>query len=106
VVAEYDRQKGANPGKLPVIVLDGMPMPVESGSGARRSTNYHPAFKIVGWAARGDFTFVPPDRGVAPGNGAASNGAAQPRTAAPATGAQRAAPPQAAAQQDFASDFG
>lgn len=48
---EYTRLAPANPGKLPVIVLTDT-IAVESGGGAKRSTNYQPIFSIAGWAAR------------------------------------------------------
>lgn len=55
----YDSQKKNNAGKLPVVVVDRV-IPVKSGKGAQSSTNYHPVFKISGWAARpADLVFVP-----------------------------------------------
>jgi hypothetical protein len=48
----------ANPGKLPVVVLDKVTT-VKTGTGAKSSTNFQPVFRIVGWVARGDFVFVP-----------------------------------------------
>lgn len=48
---QYLQQAGANPGKLPVVVLEDT-QAVESGSGAKRSTNYTPIFSIAGWAPR------------------------------------------------------
>jgi hypothetical protein len=109
VVAQYDAEKAAHPGQLPVIMFDGKAVPVKTGTGNKSSTNYHPKFKIVGWAPRGDL--VPQPRGttanVTPANVTSGNGAA------PATGAQRAAPPNLAAAatrqnvpDDFSSDFG
>lgn len=41
----------ANPGKLPVVILKDT-IPVESGSGTRKSTNYSPVWAITGWAPR------------------------------------------------------
>ena len=110
VVAQYDAEKAAHPGQLPVIMFDGKAVPVKTGTGAKSSTNYHPKFKIVGWAPRGDL--VPQSRGLASdGRQVQATHVAQPQAtngAAPATGAQRASAP---AQQpnlaaDFASDFG
>ena len=43
----------ANPGKLPVVVLND-PIPVVTGDGAKKQTNYAPAFEIVGWVKRPD----------------------------------------------------
>ena len=57
VFTEYLAEKDKHPGKLPVIVLE-KTTPVK-GTGENPSTNYHPTFKIVGWAPRGDLTFVP-----------------------------------------------
>lgn len=55
---EYDKEKAANPGKLPVVVLETI-TPVKTGAGSKSSTNFQPAFRIVGWKPRGDLTFVP-----------------------------------------------
>jgi len=108
VVAQYDAEKAANPGKLPVIMFDGKAVPVKTGTGAKSSTNYHPKFKIVGWAPRGDL--VPQPRGTTSQAATTANvGMTSPATngAAPATGAQRApAPAQQNHAADFASDFG
>jgi len=109
VVAQYDAQKAANPGRLPVIMFDGKAMPVKTGTGAKSSTNYHPKFKIVGWAPRGDLVAQP--RGTTNLGAVAANGvnaAVAANGVAPATGAQRApAPaPQQGHAADFASDFG
>ena len=53
VYTQYLAEKDKHPGKLPVIVLE-KTTPVRSGTGEHSSTNYHPTFKIVGWAPRGD----------------------------------------------------
>jgi hypothetical protein len=53
VYAQYLAEKDNHPGKLPVIVLERTTL-VTTGSGDKRSTNYHPVFKIIGWAAWGD----------------------------------------------------
>jgi hypothetical protein len=55
---DYLEEKGANPDKLPVVVLEKV-TPIKTGSGAKSSTNFHPTFRIVGWTPRGDLTFVP-----------------------------------------------
>lgn len=55
VYKDFQAQKAKYPGKLPVVVLDGAPRPVKTGSGAQASTNYKPVFKIDGWSPR------PPD---------------------------------------------
>lgn len=71
-----------NPGKLPVVALTDT-VAIESGSGARKSTNYRPVFDIVSWVAR------PKD--LVPGGGEAAPAPA--RSTPPATGSSRAAPP-------------
>lgn len=48
---EYEAKKVANGGKLPVVVLK-TTMPITSGSGQKKSTNYQPVFEIIGWAPR------------------------------------------------------
>ena len=58
VYTQYLAEKAKNPGKLPVLTVEKI-TPVKTGSGARSSTNYHPQFKISGWAPRGDLVFVP-----------------------------------------------
>ena len=108
VYTEYKAQRAQHPGELPVLMIDGTPMPVKSGSGEKSSTNYQPKFKIVGWAARGDLKPMP--RGtaaVAPAANGGGNGFDTP----PNTGAgARQAPKQAPQQQQPAgfdpSDFG
>jgi hypothetical protein len=47
----YLAGKDANPGKLPVVVLNGE-IPITSGSGDKRTTNYQPKFEIVSWSPR------------------------------------------------------
>ena len=100
VYTQYLAEKAKNPGKLPVLTVEKI-TPVKTGSGARTSTNYHPQFKISGWAPRGDLVFVPKavsqerTGSVAPsGNG----------STAPATGSTRAEAPKTAESVD--SDFG
>ena len=87
----------ANPGKLPVVALTGT-IPVESGSGAKKSTNYSPVFAITGWVSR-PATLVASPRDQAP----VSAPAAAPAARAPATGSRIAPPPAAAVGAD---DFG
>ena len=57
IYPQYLAGKDANPGKLPVLIVEKI-TPIKSGSGARTSTNYHPTFKLSGWAPRGDLTYV------------------------------------------------
>lgn len=47
----YEAGKAANAGKLPVVVLK-TTVPITSGSGDKKSTNYQPVFEIIGWAPR------------------------------------------------------
>ena len=92
VYTKYFAERGKHPGQLPVIVLE-KTTPVKTGAG---TTNYHPIFKIAGWAARGDLAFVAKAGVVSP--------AAQPANVAPSTGRNVApAPAQAAVAAD---DFG
>lgn len=84
----YQAGKQANPGKLPVVVLKDT-IPITSGEGARKSTNYQPIFEVVGWVARPvDLEFKPRAKGQQNDIGHA-NGAAR---AVPSTGSTRAAP--------------
>jgi hypothetical protein len=98
VYLAYQAQKGENPGKLPVLVLE-KTTPIKSGSGDKTSTNYQPTFKIVAWAPRGDLVFQPKG-GAAPSPSAAS-------ATPPSTGSTRVEPP-AAKQPEMAEtdDFG
>jgi hypothetical protein len=55
----------ANKGKLPVVQLEDT-IPITSGEGARKSTNYSPVFQIVSWVERPeDLLYVPKTRSVA-----------------------------------------
>lgn len=47
----YEAQKGANPGKLPVVALTGSKAIVSTGKG-QSSTNYAPIFEIQKWVDR------------------------------------------------------
>ena len=91
---EYLAGLKANAGKLPVVVLEET-VPISSGSGDKKSTNYQPVFKIASWVKRpADFAGHEED---APAPVVAK--------APPATGSTRAAPPKAAAPADD-EDFG
>jgi hypothetical protein len=94
----YTAQKAANAGKLPIVTLKST-LPVTSGQGTKKSTNYQPVFEIVGWAARPeDLVFVPKARG---------HQTEVPKVdyaAAPATGSTQVAPPPA--KQAATADFG
>jgi hypothetical protein len=98
----YEAGKAANPGKLPVVVLK-TTMPITSGSGDKKSTNYQPVFEISGWAPR------PKDLvHVAKGS---SQSTATPTTASPAsapsTGSTQVSAPAAKQLEPAgAEDFG
>jgi hypothetical protein len=81
----YEAGKAANPGMLPVVVLKST-VPITTGSGAMKSTNYRPVFEIVGWAPR------PADLVWSPKN------AEEAATVVPFSG-QQAAPPATGARQ-------
>lgn len=57
--SDYEAGKAANPGKLPVVVMK-QSIPITSGSGTNKSTNYQPVFEITAWVPRpADLVFVP-----------------------------------------------
>jgi len=89
---EYLRGKESNPGKLPVVVLTDT-LPIVTGEGAKRSTNYAPVFEITGWVKR------PDDLQYKPRNDKPADAAPQVRTP-PSTGSSRAAPPSKPAPVD------
>jgi hypothetical protein len=122
VFGEYLRQKGSNPGKLPVLALTGT-MPIETGTGSKKSTNYRPSFRIEGWVNRPADLIPSPKQGAAPvaqppqqpgqtqANGGMAPWEGSPSQGAPPTGGQvvtspPAPNPQAAPQQNLDSDFG
>ena len=118
VMKVYLAEVGNFPGKLPVIVLDGKPRPVKSGSGLKSSTNYHPRFLIIDWQPRGDLVYVPKTLAskIAGGGGrpqtqANGNGKSAEHDdwdaagTPPSTGAQTAAPPKGKPTVS-ADDFG
>jgi hypothetical protein len=96
VYTQYLAQKEKNAGKLPVLTVDKI-TPVKTGSGAQSSTNYHPVFKISGWAPRGDLVFEA--KGVTPSVASQTLAAT-----APSTGSTRASAP--AVETADADDFG
>jgi len=92
----------SNAGKLPVVALDDT-VPIESGTGAKKSTNYQPVFKITAWVKR------PADLPDAPARGGEKKAEAVPNwapaaKAPPSTGSTRAAAPAAAPADE--EDFG
>jgi hypothetical protein len=98
VYTQYLAERAKYPGKLPVLVVEKI-TPVKTGSGARTSTNYHPQFKISGWAERKDLVFEPKAGGV-PSVVSSGNG-----STAPATGSTRAEAPKAS-ETIGADEFG
>jgi hypothetical protein len=94
IYAQYLKEREKYPGKLPVLTLE-KTIPVKTGTGERSSTNYHPQFRISGWAPRGDLVFEP--------KGGAAAAAPSPATA-PSTGSTRASAPAPSDMVD--SDFG
>jgi hypothetical protein len=48
---EYAKYKAANPGKLPVVTVKKF-LPVTTGAGSRKSTNWQPQFSIDAWVPR------------------------------------------------------
>lgn len=87
-----------NPGKLPIVTLK-TTLPITSGQGEKKSTNYQPVFEIAGWAPRpADLVFKPKE--------SAQQQVEAPATA-PTTGSTVAPPPPAPqpAMAD-AEDFG
>jgi hypothetical protein len=99
---EYVAGQKANPGKLPVVELTGT-LPVTSGKGERKSTNYAPVFKIKSWAARPQDLTAQPRGGASPAPAAGAPQIATP----PATGSTQVPPPVARSPEPAgADDFG
>jgi hypothetical protein len=97
---DYEAQKGANPGKLPVVILK-TTMPITTGSGDKKSTNYQPVFEITGWAPRPTDLVHVPKQAAAPQQTASTAGMP------PATGSKPAAvPPKQMAAAAADDDFG
>jgi hypothetical protein len=94
----YLEEKGENPDKLPVVVLEKVE-PIKTGIGAKSSTNFQPIFRIVGWAPRGDLTFVPKATPLTAPEPQTPQGATP-----PSTGSIRAQPPSQEEAPD--DDFG
>lgn len=86
VFMQYLAEKNNYPGKLPVIVLEKTTL-VTTGTGDKRSTNYHPVFKITGWAPCGDL-------------GVVTSPVVQANSNPPATGSTRSGAPIAAETVD------
>jgi len=99
---EYLSGVKANPGKLPVVVLRDT-VPLTSGSGDKKSTNYQPIFEITAWVKRP----VDLDEAAKAKAPAAAPAPLPSRGAPPSTGSSRAAAPapRAVAPADD-EDFG
>jgi hypothetical protein len=96
----YEAGKAANPGKLPIVVLK-TTMPITSGSGEKKSTNYQPVFEISGWAPR-PVDLVHVSKGSTP-----QVTSAAPAASAPSTGSTPVGPPAAKQLETAgADDFG
>ena len=92
---EYVKGVIDNPGKLPVITLSDT-VPVTSGEGSKKSTNYVPVFEIVSWVGR------PPDLVYKP----KAQSMSRPATgSAPMTGSRQVSPPSSPAPASD-DDFG
>jgi hypothetical protein len=100
----------AHPGQLPVCVLVET-MPIVTGAGAKKATNYKPVFKIETWVPRpADLTPKPrgmPATPASTGNGSAAAPSFRMLDTAPSTGAKVVAPPSPSpAAARHARDFG
>jgi hypothetical protein len=106
VFDEYDAKRAENPGKLPVIVMQGS-TPIKTGSGDKQSTNYVPKFEIIGWAARGDLVFQPKGQ-AAPQTQPTPQAQIAPAATPPSTGATKVSAPAPVKQPEPAleDDFG
>lgn len=97
----YTQGKAANPGKLPIVTLKAT-LPITSGQGAKKSTNYQPVFEITGWAARpADLVHVPKVSGAPQTASPSTAPAAAPSTGSTQVGAPTAKQPEMAEAEDF-----
>ena len=86
----YEAGKSANAGKMPIVVLQST-LPITSGSGTKKSTNYQPVFEIQGWAPRpNDLVFAPKG-----GTTQTASPSTAPAASPPSTGSTQVAPPAA-----------
>lgn len=98
----YENQKGANVGKLPIVTLK-TTIPITSGSGQKKSTNYQPVFEIVGWAPRpNDLVHVSKVSGASPAQTVAPAAQAAP----PSTGSTQVGTPAARQLEPAGADNG
>lgn len=94
----------ANPGKLPVVIMN-EPIPVVTGEGAKKQTNYAPNFEIVGWVKRpDDLQYQPRSSSVsaAPASSLDDDDDMPVTRTPPATGSTKAKPPKVElVEEDF-----
>jgi hypothetical protein len=98
---EYLAGVKANPGKLPVVVLKDT-VPLTSGSGDKKSTNYQPIFEITAWVKRP----VELDEAAKAKAPVVAPAPLPARGAPPSTGSTRAAAPAPRPAPDDEEDFG
>jgi hypothetical protein len=104
----YEGARASQAGKLPIVTLK-TTIPVTSGSGDKKSTNYQPVFEIVGWAPRPNDLVHVAKQGSAPAGGTPAQ---QPvnqlvPSGPPATGStQVSAPAAKQAEMADANGFG
>lgn len=92
----YEAGKAANAGKLPIVICK-TTLPITSGSGDKKSTNYQPVFEIIGWAPRPvDLVHVAKQ----------ATTASTPAATPPATGSTQVSAPAAKQLQAADNDFG
>lgn len=92
----YEAGVKDNSGKLPIVAMKES-IPITSGQGDKKSTNYQPVFEIVGWAPRPvDLVFSPKGQ-----QSQVASPSTQPAQTPPSTGSTPVAAPAAAASDDF-----
>ncbi len=97
----YEAARAANPGKLPVVTLK-TTIPITSGQGQKKSTNYQPVFEITGWAPRpADLVHVAKGSNVQQSASPSTAPAAAPSTGSTQVGAPTAKQPEMADADDF-----
>ena len=93
----YEAGKQNNAGKLPIVTLK-TTIPITSGQGQKKSTNYQPVFEIVGWAPRpADLVHVAKSQVIHQ----AASPATAPSTGSTQVGAPVAKQPELADADDF-----
>lgn len=89
-----------NPGKLPVVKLK-TTIPITSGSGAQKSTNYQPVFEIVQWVPRPQDLIHKPKARNNGGQVGTKQQATPPATGSTQVSAPVARQPEPAGAEDF-----